>query len=268
MRRWLACFVQLLFISALSFSQELANPSRHVSQTVPVSSSRTELSAERSQAEHPEIAQPSASGSTAQGNSWQLLTTLPGVIIHDISFASAKVGYAVGEQGQVWKTTDGGSSWLQQALSNAGSDYFYGVDALSSEKVIITGFFDGSSGAYGVFRWTEDGGRVWSSDLSPGPEWLQQVRFVKGKDGIMMPLGPAAIPRPPPNTRPMEARAFPIGRARWRTPRALGLRRNSRCSTTCMRGRRVSISAPALPAVRIGAAEILLILFSTVPFSF
>jgi len=191
MRRWLACFVQLLFISALSFSQELANPSRHVSQTVPVSSSRTELSAERSQAEHPEIAQSSASGSTAQGNSWQLLTTLPGVIIHDISFASAKVGYAVGEQGQVWKTTDGGSSWLQQALSNAGSDYFYGVDALSSEKVIITGFFDGSSGAYGVFRWTEDGGRVWSSDLSPGPEWLQQVRFVKGKDGIMMPLGPS-----------------------------------------------------------------------------
>jgi len=71
------------------------------------------------------------------------------------------------------------------------SDYFYGVDAITAKQVVISGFFDGSGGAYGVFRWTEDGGTTWSTDMSPGPEWLQQVRFVKKNNGIMMPLGPA-----------------------------------------------------------------------------
>ncbi len=128
-------------------------------------------------------------GLAAQGNTWKLLATLPGIIIHDISFPTAKIGYAVGELGQVWKTTDGGNSWVQQVLSERGSDYFYGVDAVTAKKVIISGFYD-SSTAYGVFRWTEDGGNTWSSDMSPGPEWLQQVRFVKKQNGIMLTFGP------------------------------------------------------------------------------
>lgn len=119
-----------------------------------------------------------------------MLATLPGVIIHDVAFPTAKIGYAVGEQGQVWKTTNGGSSWFRQAPGNAASDYFYGVSAITTKKVIISGFYDGSS-AYGVFRWTEDGGATWSADMSTGPQWLQQVRFVKKQDGLMLTLGPA-----------------------------------------------------------------------------
>lgn len=191
MRRWLACLVQLLLIGSLSFSQDVAGPAHHVSQTVPVDSPRNELSAERPEAPHGAIVQPAAAGLAVPGNTWQLLATLPGVIIHGISFPTAKIGYAVGELGQVWKTTDGGKNWVQQLLSNGGSDYFYGVDALTAKKVIISGFFDGSGSAYGVFRWTEDGGRTWTGNMSPGPEWLQQVRFVKGKDGLILTLGPA-----------------------------------------------------------------------------
>ena len=190
MRRWLASFVQLLLIASLSFSQEVATPAHHVSRAIPVDSPRHELSAERPQAPHGAITQPNASGLAPQSNTWQLLATLPEVIIHDVAFPTAKIGYAVGEQGQVWKTTDGGTNWVQQVLSNGASDYFYGVDALTANKVIISGFYDSPSGSYGVFRWTEDGGNTWTSDMSPGPEPLQQVHFVKKQDGIMMPLVP------------------------------------------------------------------------------
>ena len=186
MQRWLACFALFLFAASFSFSQDVAIPAHHVSGALPVGAPQNELSAERSAPQH-SIMQPSGTGLAAQGNTWKLLATLPGIIIHDISFPTAEIGYAVGEQGQVWKTTDGGNHWVQQVLSGGGSDYFYGVDALSAKKVIISGFYDGSS-AYGVFRWTENGGTTWTSDMTPGPEWLQQVRFVKGKDGIILPI--------------------------------------------------------------------------------
>jgi photosystem II stability/assembly factor-like uncharacterized protein len=190
MRVRVVCFASFLFLASLSFAQTSVDSGRHVSQTLPTASSgndssRNVLSAERAQESHM-IAQPAA----AQGNTWQLLATLPGIIIHDVDFPTDKIGYAVGEQGQVWKTTDGGTNWTQQNLSDASSDYFYGVQALTAKKVIITGFYDGSGGAYGVFRWTEDGGTTWGSDLSTGPEWLQQVRFVKKQNGLMLTLGP------------------------------------------------------------------------------
>ncbi len=187
MRRWVACLAPFLLIASLAFSQDVT---RHVSRAMPVDSPLHQLSAERPEARQGTTAQPSAAGVAVPGNTWQLLATLPGVIIHDIAFPTAEIGYAVGELGQVWKTTDGGNNWAQQVVSDSESDYFYGVDALTTKKVVISGFYDSSS-AYGVFRWTEDGGTTWSSDMSPGPEWLQQVRFVKGKNGIIMPLGPA-----------------------------------------------------------------------------
>ncbi len=118
MPRWLF-FVPFLLIASFSFSQDLGNPTHHVSGTVPIASSQRELSAERGDARDAPVVQPSSTGLAAQGHTWQLLTTLPGVIIHDISFPTAKIGYAVGELGEVWKTTDGGSNWVQQVLSNA-----------------------------------------------------------------------------------------------------------------------------------------------------
>src|SRR5271166_4654296 len=97
MPRLFACFLPLLLISSLTFSQDLVQLSQHVAGTVPVSSSQIQLSAERSSTPHA-IAQPNTSREVP-GNTWQLLATLPGVIIHDIAFPTAKIGYAVGEEG-------------------------------------------------------------------------------------------------------------------------------------------------------------------------
>lgn len=188
MRLWWVGLLQLLSVVSLSFSQDLTGSAHHVSLAVPVSSTGHELSAERPQTpiEKPDRLQPTQA--VPQLNNWTLLATLPGVI-HAITFPTAEIGYAAGEHGEVFKTIDGGKTWTQLTLSDASNDYFYGVAALTTKKVIISGFYDSTTGSYGVFRWSEDGGSTWTSDMSTGPEPLQQVRFVKGTDGIIMPLG-------------------------------------------------------------------------------
>jgi photosystem II stability/assembly factor-like uncharacterized protein len=188
MRRKPSLFVTVFLLPTLTFSHTVFAQVHHTAGTVPISSPVRELSAERAATSSAAIAQP-GQDARATYNTWRQLATLPGIVIHAISFPTAEIGYAAGEQGQVWKTTDGGTTWTSLNIDNAASDYFYGVDAITAKKVIISGFYDSSSGNYGVFRWSEDGGDTWSSDMSPGPQWLGQVHFVKQVDGIILGSG-------------------------------------------------------------------------------
>ena len=109
---------------------------RHISGRVPVQGASHELSAERSEYPH---AQPAIDRVSPKANPWKLQATLPGAIIHDISFPTAKIGYAVAEAGQVWKTTDGGAHW-KQVLNLSFPWYWYGVHAFNAKDVVISGF--------------------------------------------------------------------------------------------------------------------------------
>jgi len=191
MRRWLARVFPVCLVTTLVLSQDAANSVRHVSRIVPVNSAAShELSAERARAQNPQIA--SIANATPSTHTWRLLTTLPGTILHDITFPTAKIGYTAGEHGQVWKTTDGGTSWTQ-VLSAGDNYYFYGVAAITASEVVVSGFYD-SSFTYGVFRWSHDGGSTWTGDLSFGSSPLQRVRFAKGQDGIIMEEGGGNVP--------------------------------------------------------------------------
>ena len=188
MRCRLVFLVPLLLIASLAPSQDAAGPVHHVSRAIPVGAPTHEYSAERPREQALTIAHPPATNSTTATNNWQLLATLPQTILHDIAFPTAKIGYAAGEHGQVWKTTDGGSSWVQ-VLSAGENYYFYGVATLTASEVVISGFYDSSLTQYGVFRWSDDGGSTWTGDLSFGPQTLQRVRFIKGQDGLIMQEG-------------------------------------------------------------------------------
>ena len=163
------------------FAQGDGSPTRHVAARVPVLGSGRELSAVRSVGE--------ASSAPLQGpakaaNSWTLQATLPGAVIHDISFPSATVGYAAAELGQVWKTTDGGATWTE--ILNIGFPYYwFGVKALSANTVAITGFNDQTF--QGVLRWSHDGGATWTSDiLLASSGWSYRVRFANAQNGLVM----------------------------------------------------------------------------------
>lgn len=114
---------------------------------------------------------------------WRLLATIPGAVLRDVSFPTPKVGYAVAELGQVWKTTDGGTTWTE--VLNLGFPYYwYGVDALDADNVAISGF--DNSNFTGLVRWSHDGGATWSADLVITTDgWANRVRFATDDAGLV-----------------------------------------------------------------------------------
>jgi hypothetical protein len=176
--------VATLAFSLQAFAQDSSAAMHHVSGRIPVTSAGRELSAER-----PYV--PPATGAEPRlqptGNTWTLLATIPGAVIHDISFPTAMIGYAAAEGGQVWKTTNGGKNWTE-VLNLNYPYYFYGVNALTSKDVVVSGFYD-SNQFEGLIRWSHDGGKTWGNDIvltSTG--WVQRVRFVKHVNGLIMNL--------------------------------------------------------------------------------
>jgi photosystem II stability/assembly factor-like uncharacterized protein len=154
---------------------------RHVASRIPVVGTSYELSAERPAdvSGHPAIRTLSP-----KANPWKLQATLPGAVIHDISFPTTLIGYAAAELGQVWKTTNGGSTWTE--IMNLGFPYYwYGVKALNAKDVVVAGFDD--SNFEGIIRWSHDGGKTWTHDIILTTNgWSFRVRFANQKDGLVL----------------------------------------------------------------------------------
>ena len=170
-------FVLCSFLCSPAFPQTAT----HVSARTPALGTAREFSAERSVASTT-ILQPQSPN--AQAHSWKLQATLPGAVIHDISFPTTAVGFAAAELGQVWKTTNGGATWTE--VMNVGFPYYwYGIHAFSPTNVVVSGFND--SNFQGILRWSKDGGTTWSSDVvltSDG--WSFRVRFANSNVGLVM----------------------------------------------------------------------------------
>jgi photosystem II stability/assembly factor-like uncharacterized protein len=154
---------------------------RHIAAKIPVVGLGRELSADR-----PVDAnrKPRIASVNPKANPWKLQATLPGAVIHDISFPTTSVGYAAAELGQVWKTTNGGSTWTE--IMNLGFPYYwFGVKALTANDVVISGFNDSTE--EGLIRWSHDGGKTWTSDIVlTTTGWSYRVRFANHKDGLVL----------------------------------------------------------------------------------
>lgn len=126
---------------------------------------------------------PAAARVGRDAHPWQLVATIGGAVLRDVSFAGPRVGYTVAELGQVWKTTDGGTTWA--SVLNLGFPYYwYGVHAFGPNTVVISGF--NNSDFTGILRWTYDGGATWSDDLViDGDGWSNRVRFVGPNKGLV-----------------------------------------------------------------------------------
>lgn len=173
--------VTLVLVAPAAMAQTPDGNVRHVSGRVPVIGSSQEMGADRpaslSAARGRDVVDPKA-------NPWQLLATLPGAVIHDISFATPQIGYAAAELGQVWKTTNGGVNWTR--IMNLGFPYYwYGVQAGGANNVIVSGFDD--SNFESIIRYSQDGGQTWTSDIVLSTTgWGDRIRYVNSNDGLEM----------------------------------------------------------------------------------
>jgi photosystem II stability/assembly factor-like uncharacterized protein len=110
-------------------------------------------------------------------NTWSKLANLPGAVVHDVAFVSPTVGYAAAEEGQVWKTSDGGNTWT--LVLNRGYPYYYYGVAVTGNKVVASGFNDSNSN--GILTQSNDGGKIWAADtVLSTSAWADRVRFTRG----------------------------------------------------------------------------------------
>jgi len=178
--RLISKFLILILTGLIVSAAFGSDNTRHVSARTPVQGNSREFAAERSG--------PSASTAFVPvprvPHNWKKLATLPGAVIHDISFATPKVGYIAAEAGQVWKTTNGGSTW-SKVLNLSFPYYFYGVKALTATDVVVSGFND--SNFEGIIRWSHDGGSSWTSDIVLTTSgWCDRVRFTDSQHGLVL----------------------------------------------------------------------------------
>lgn len=167
--------------ATLTASAQTDTTVRHVANRIPVEGMSRELSADRPMDAN---GQARIDHISPKANPWKLQATLPGAVIHDISFPTTLVGYAAAELGQVWKTTNGGSKWIE--IMNLGFPYYwFGVKALSAKDVVISGFNDSTE--EGIIRWSHDGGATWTSDIVlTTTGWSYRVRFANHKHGLVL----------------------------------------------------------------------------------
>ena len=80
-----------------------------------------------------------AAHATPEPNTWHEVAALPMTWIQDLSFVSARVGFATGGNGQVLRTTDEGVTWTP--VIRVGDPYnWYGVHAVTPNDIVAAGF--------------------------------------------------------------------------------------------------------------------------------
>jgi photosystem II stability/assembly factor-like uncharacterized protein len=108
---------------------------------------------------------------------WTQLTSGTTADLRAVHFpAGTQVGYAVGSQGLILKTTDGGTTWA--AESSGTAKMLYSVYFLND----LTGFAVGGSAAVK----TTDGGATWTPVTVPSNNSLNHVQFPEnGQTGYL-----------------------------------------------------------------------------------
>src|SRR5262245_65663822 len=114
--------------------------------------------------------------------------------LHAVQFVDAQEGWAVGDEGVVWHTIDGGKKWERQPTGTRASlrdlhfvnPYFGWV--VGREELPNGG------GSVGVVLFTRDGGIAWHRLLENAMPGLNRVRFVDAKNGFLFGDGADQLP--------------------------------------------------------------------------
>ncbi len=115
--------------------------------------------------------------SVDQGRTWAQSLTPTRALLTGVSFADAKHGWAVGHDGVILATNDGGLTWIRQD------------DGRDLETVYLDVYFRDLNhgmavGAYGKFVVTADGGKNWTT-AKPAEGEMHYNRITAGADGYL-----------------------------------------------------------------------------------
>lgn len=97
---------------------------------------------------------------SSNGKDWTQVVAPVRAMLNRVRFLDGKLGWAVGHDGVILNTTDGGSHWSLQARDIDKGLPFYDILFLDAQH----GF---AVGAKALFKLTEDGGKTWSDVSAP-----------------------------------------------------------------------------------------------------
>ncbi|GAB4293822.1 MAG: hypothetical protein Kow0098_14970 [Ignavibacteriaceae bacterium] len=114
---------------------------------------------------------------TDGGFSWEVQLTVYEVLAHNIKFSNSQEGILVGSSGIVYRTSNGGDSWISEYTSFR--DYGEWLFALYYKGGI--GFIGGQTS--GKIARTTDGGDTWYIHYLPVLDWILSIHFVNETTG-------------------------------------------------------------------------------------
>ncbi|RYV01607.1 hypothetical protein SOPP22_14645 [Shewanella sp. OPT22] len=110
-------------------------------------------------------------------NGWKQVQSPVSVNLTNSTMLNAQIGWAVGHDATIIKTTDGGMTWLTQSESQSIEKPFLDITFFDKKHGIAVG-------AYGLFYRTKDGGKNWREEfhlelLHPDDQaYLQELKDV------------------------------------------------------------------------------------------
>ncbi len=113
--------------------------------------------------------------------------------LHDVQFVGSRSGFAVGDQGIVWKTADSGATWQSRPVPAAVM--LRSASFLTDRMGWVAGTrWQPYTGlAEGVLYSTSDGGQSWESRGQGQLPALVHVRFFSPDEGIVVGRGTAQV---------------------------------------------------------------------------
>lgn len=113
---------------------------------------------------------PTPSVSVSPSPGWVVNITGVNVPLNGSSFVSEITGWAVGDNGTILKTEDGGDNWTKQI--SAITNNFYGVYFINSNEGIAIG-------DNGIIIRTVNGGTTWDENVSVTPQTTNALRSIQ-----------------------------------------------------------------------------------------
>jgi photosystem II stability/assembly factor-like uncharacterized protein len=112
-----------------------------------------------------------------QGQTWTQCLAPTRALLTGVSFPDAQHGWAVGHQGVILHTADGGLTWARQDDGKHLDNVYLDVLFRDAQHGFVVG-------AYGRFFATTDGGKTWTA-AKPSEDEVHYNRISAGPDGYL-----------------------------------------------------------------------------------
>ena len=111
------------------------------------------------------------------GDKWRLIESGTKAHLHGVHFVDGKRGWAVGTEGLVLSTADGGLTWNEQSPRKA-------ISRIALNKVHFSTATNGwAVSRMGEVHYTGSGGKSWSHQATPVDKGLLDIYFVSATEG-------------------------------------------------------------------------------------